>query len=235
MLCSLIILWLDKSTHYDAWRCRTMLLNSKLNVWHFSFERHHRWTMQVLFKNTRQCLVFVMSWNYFHLAWCLSNVADSRCDLRAPLVPRLINHPFRWEGERMRKRERESFGKCYGKGGGDGHAALFRKLFLIVAVWRRQVSQWQRSKNKTLSIRLWNFSKCLHPLLVDLREEGLLEVEKIFLFHWLEQCPYFFSANYFGAFKPDMFSGLSVDTKKKKKKDINMKACHVQQADDINT
>lgn len=116
------------------------------------------------------------------------------------------------------ERERESFGKCYGKGGGDGHAALFRKLFLIVAVWRRQVSQWQRSKNKTLSIRLWNFSKCLHPLLVDLREEGLLEVEKIFLFHWLEQCPYFFSANYFGAFKPDMFSGLSVDTKKKKKK-----------------
>lgn len=95
-----------------------------------------------------------MSWNYFHLAWCLSNVADSRCDLRAPLVPRLINHPFRWERESGRKRERESFGKCYRKGGG-GHVALFQKLFLIVAVWCRQVSHWQRSKNKTLLIRLW--------------------------------------------------------------------------------
>lgn len=100
----------------------------------------------------------------------------------APLVPRLINHPFRCEREREKGWTRESFGKCYRKGRGDRHTALFPKLFLIVAVWLRQVPQWQHSKNKSLLIRLWKFSKCLDPLLVDL-EEGLLEVQKLFLLH----------------------------------------------------
>lgn len=85
-------------------------------------------------------------------------------------------------GEREKAKERESIGKCYRKGG-DGDAARFWKLFLIMTLWRRRASQWQASKNKTLLICLWNFSKCLHPLLVDLQEEGLLEVVKLFLFH----------------------------------------------------
>lgn len=96
---------------------------------------------------------------------------------------------------REKGRTRESFGKCYRKGRGDRHTALFPKLFLIVAVWRRQVPQWQRSKNKSLLIRLWKFSKCLDPLLVDL-EEGLLEVQKLFFLHWSERILCFF-ANYF--------------------------------------
>lgn len=50
----------------------------------------------------------------------------------------------------------------------------------VVAAWRRRVSQWQRSKNKIVLIR---FSKCLHPLLVELREEDLLDREKLFLFY----------------------------------------------------
>lgn len=61
-----------------------------------------------------------------------------------------------------------------------GTQAHFQKSLRIVAVWCRQVSQWQHSKNKTLLIR---FSKCPRPLLVDLREEDLLDLEQLFLSH----------------------------------------------------
>lgn len=39
----------------------------------------------------------------------------------APLVPRLINHPFRYEREREDEGE---LGKCYRKGGGDRHSSF---------------------------------------------------------------------------------------------------------------